>query len=204
VVLVHGIWMTGLEMGWMGRRLATAGFAPGYFRYHSIGLTPAENAHRLKAMIQALNLPRLHLVGHSLGGIVLLHLFEQSPDLPPGRVVLLGSPVRGSGLARMMAQHRLYRPLLGSSVERGLLGNIPEWDNPRDLGVIAGTRGMGVGRLFGGVDGVNDGTVAVAETRLAGAADFRTLPVSHMGMLFSARVADETAAFLREGRFAHD
>jgi hypothetical protein len=52
------------------------------------------------------------------------------------------------------------------------------------------------------MDGDNDGTVAVSETRLPGATDFITMPVGHMGLLMSARVARETCQFLKEGRFS--
>jgi hypothetical protein len=41
----------------------------------------------------------------------------------------------------------------------------------------------------------------VEETRLAGAKAQLTLPVSHTGMMVSATVAWQTAAFLRDGRF---
>ena len=48
----------------------------------------------------------------------------------------------------------------------------------------------------------NDGTVAVSETRMPGATDHIVLPVSHLGMLLSARVARETGSFLTAGRFS--
>jgi hypothetical protein len=67
--------------------------------------------------------------------------------------------------------------------------------------VIAGTRSMGLGRFFAGFREPNDGTVAVRETRIEGATDHVELPVSHMGMMLSARVARHTAHFLRDGRF---
>ena len=44
-------------------------------------------------------------------------------------------------------------------------------------------------------------SVAVAETRLPGATAHLTLPVSHTGMLLSARVAREVGSFLDHGRF---
>jgi hypothetical protein len=43
--------------------------------------------------------------------------------------------------------------------------------------------------------------VWVAETDLPGATDQLRLRVSHSGMVFSARVARQVAAFLRDGRF---
>jgi len=47
----------------------------------------------------------------------------------------------------------------------------------------------------------NDGTVAVSETRLPGAAAVMTMPVSHMGLLWSAAVAREAGSFLEHGCF---
>jgi hypothetical protein len=60
---------------------------------------------------------------------------------------------------------------------------------------------MGTGQFFAHFDEDNDGTVSVSETRIAGLADHLVLPHSHMGMLFAADVATQTAYFLRAGRF---
>jgi hypothetical protein len=67
---------------------------------------------------------------------------------------------------------------------------------------VAGTQPLGVGQLLAGFDEDNDGTVAVSETRMPGLSDHITLPVSHLGMLMSARVAHETGLFLMQGRFS--
>jgi hypothetical protein len=77
-----------------------------------------------------------------------------------------------------------------------------EWCGARELGVIAGDLGLGLGRLVGSLTGASDGTVLVEETQLQGAADRVILRVSHTGMLFSAAVAHEAAAFLATGRFS--
>jgi hypothetical protein len=78
------------------------------------------------------------------------------------------------------------------------------WNRARELGVIAGDLGFGLGRLVGSLQGPNDGTVLLEETEIQGAADRVVLRVSHTGMLFSAEVAAQTAAFLRTGRFSRD
>jgi pimeloyl-ACP methyl ester carboxylesterase len=202
VVLVHGIWMTGLEMRWLGWRLARCGFLPGRFHYLSTRRTPEENARKLGKYLQGLDVDRLHLVGHSLGGVVLLHLFEQFPDLPPGRVVVMGSPLLGSGVARRMHRSPWLRPVLGRSIERGLLGDAPSWSGDRELGVIAGSHSVGVGRLLGGLEQPSDGTVAVAETRFPGADAVQVIETSHTGMIFSRSVAREVCHFLRHGCFS--
>jgi len=42
----------------------------------------------------------------------------------------------------------------------------------------------------------------VRETLMPGATDHIVLPVSHLGMLVSARVAHETGLFLTQGHFS--
>ncbi|MCC4592966.1 alpha/beta hydrolase, partial [Xanthomonas campestris pv. cannae] len=44
--------------------------------------------------------------------------------------------------------------------------------------------------------------VALAETRVPGLNDHCQVRASHSGLLFSAGAARQTAAFLRDGRFA--
>ncbi|MFO1427368.1 MAG: hypothetical protein U1F11_10455 [Steroidobacteraceae bacterium] len=67
--------------------------------------------------------------------------------------------------------------------------------------MIAGTRPVGLGQFLARFREPNDGTVALRETRLPGTTDHLVLPVSHTGMLLSARVAEQCGQFLRDGRF---
>jgi pimeloyl-ACP methyl ester carboxylesterase len=193
--------MTGIELAWLGRRLSAYGFAVDRFRYRSLRQTPAEGAERLNRFIRQRGYACLHLVAHSLGGLVLLNLFERYPEQPPGRVVLLGAPVQGSVVARRLAHHPWGRHLIGRAGERGLVEGAPPWSGGRELGVIAGTSGLGIGRLLGGIDDVSDGTVMVKETVIPAASDRRLHATGHMSMLFSAAVATDVAEFLRHGRF---
>lgn len=201
VVLVHGIWMTGVDMLVLKLRLRAAGYDTHVFRYPSLSRDPATNATHLRSFVGEVPGDVVHFVGHSLGGIVLLHLFDQEPPTRPGRVVLLASPVQGSAAARAYAASRLLRPLLGRSLRGGLRGDTPAWSGARELGTIAGTQGIGMGRLTGRLSAPNDGTVAVEETELEGAADTLLVPHSHVGVLTSKQVATAVIAFLAEGRF---
>jgi hypothetical protein len=93
--------------------------------------------------------------------------------------------------------------LMGLSVAEELLQpHERRWEHARPLGIIAGSQPIGVGQLLADFTEENDGTVAVSETRMPGATDHIVLPVSHLGMLLSARVALETGSFLTEGRFS--
>ena len=71
------------------------------------------------------------------------------------------------------------------------------------MGVVAGRTPLGLGQFFGGIREASDGTVAVAETRLAGLADHVVVPASHSGLLLSPRAAQQAVAFLRTGHFEH-
>jgi hypothetical protein len=72
-----------------------------------------------------------------------------------------------------------------------------------EAGAIAGSRGLGLGRLVGlDVPLPNDGVVAVEETEHPQLADHLVMPIAHSAMLVSGAVARQVAAFLAHGRFA--
>jgi len=203
-VLVHGLWTHGLLMEPQRRFLVRAGFDAVAYSYPSVRLTLTENAGRLAHFAHALNAPVVHLVGHSLGGLVILRMLECEAALPPGRVVLLGSPYGGTHSGRSLAASTLGARMLGHSVREWVHLNKPTQFPGREIGVIAGTRSVGLGRIVArDLPVPNDGAVTVAETQIAAACDRIELPVTHTGMLLSRRVAHQTGAFLRAGRFDH-
>jgi pimeloyl-ACP methyl ester carboxylesterase len=205
VVLLHGLWMRGPVMSPLALRLQAAGFAVHLFSYPTRQRPSAANARSLAEFVAALGEPVVHCVGHSLGGLVLRHYAASDEPARPGRFVTLGTPHRGSFAAGRVAR---LAPggewLLGASLDRALLGDAPPWDGRRELGSIAGTLPVGLGRIFPRLPRPNDGVVTVAETRLEGAADHITLPVNHLGLLLAPRVARQVAHFLAHGRFRHD
>jgi pimeloyl-ACP methyl ester carboxylesterase len=202
-VLVHGLYTPGIEMTLLRRRLEQAGIRCHQYRYPSLTATPADNAERLFRFTESITADRLDFVAHSLGGLIVRHLFARHADLRPGRIVTLGTPHRGSAAARWLSTAPFGALALGRSGEAGLLGDSPEWDGKRELGSIAGRLRLGLGCLVPGVPRPSDGTVAVAETRLAGMTDHLTVAATHFGLLLSARAAVQTVAFLRDGRFNH-
>jgi pimeloyl-ACP methyl ester carboxylesterase len=204
VVLVHGIWMTGVELVLLERRLRRCGFRTRRFHYRSLRRSVRHNARELARRLRTLPAERIHLVGHSLGGLVILQALQDEPGLITGRVVLLGSPVNGSAVARGVARQRALRWLMGRATEQGLLGDGPRWRGWQSLGMIAGCRSFGIGRLLGGLSGVNDGVVNLEETRIEGARDSVVVDTTHIGLVVSGLVAAQVCAFLKHGRFDAD
>ncbi len=201
-MFVHGLWMTGFELEWLRREVDRCGYRTHQFRHHSLLSRPEDSARRLKAFLASIDAEVVHLVGHSLGGIVLVHLFDQMPQSRPGRVLMMGTPLLGSTTASAFANRRWLRPLLGRSIHRGLLGDIPAWRGPAEVGMIAGNLGVGVGLiLFGELPAPHDGTVAVFETRGQFITRHLTVTRSHFGMLFSRSVAQSICNYLKMGDF---
>lgn len=205
VVYVHGLWLTGIEGGFLRKRLAAELNAETRaFNYASVKSSVSRNAQALGKYLSEMRADALHLVGHSLGGLVILKLFEAgiAERLPPGRIVFLGSPLNGSRSAVNLARLPLGKTLLGRGVHEELLSpRERRWGGQRDLGVIAGSLSVGLGKLVGARGAPNDGTIFVDETRLAGISQHLVMPVSHTGLPFSRSVARQTGAFLRSGKF---
>ena len=204
VVYVHGLWMSGGESLLLRRRLSREfGMDVHPFRYATASSTMTEITSRLQSFVRGLEASRLHFVGHSLGGLVIYRFLERFPKQPPGRVVFLGTPSVASRAAVQAAHIRLVASAMGRSVQDELLRpRDRRWKTDRELGIIAGTKALGVGQFLARFEEDCDGTIGVSETQLPGATDHITLPVSHLGMLVSSRVAKETGAFLQDGRFS--
>ncbi len=201
VVLVHGLFLTGWDMFLLRHRLSLAGYRVRQFSYQSTLTKPQESARKLESFIQDIDAEKVHFTAHSLGGLLMRYLFHDYPEQRPGRIITLGTPHHGSAVARYIAETLPGRLILGKSHDP-LVGNPPPWRSDHELGVIAGTHDIGIGKLFPGLSGENDGTVSGEETRLANAKGHIVLPVSHTGMLFSREVASQTVHFLRYGYFS--
>lgn len=205
VVLLHGLWMRGFSMLALRARLLREGFTVHGFEYASVMSQPAHTLMRLQRAIGALAsggdaAARVHLVGHSLGGIFALQCASDAVDLPPGRIVCLGTPLTGSAAARAFADWPVGQMLFGHSAA-DLVDGVPAWQGAREVGVVAGSMPHGLGSHLAQFEGEHDGTVAVAETRLPGITDHCVVAASHSGLLFSSEAAAQTVAFLRHGRF---
>jgi pimeloyl-ACP methyl ester carboxylesterase len=196
--------MTSLVMRPLARRLKRCGYQPVLFNYRSLRKTIHANARALAETVLRQSGSTVHLVGHSLGGLVILQALQDNPALITGRAVLLGSPVNGSAVARRLYRRRLSRWLVGRGAGERLTRGGAGWQGTQQLGVIAGTHSIGIGHVVGGLGGPGDGTVTVAETQLDDCADALLVQTTHTGLVFSREVAGAVCRFLQTGRFSDD
>lgn len=200
IVLVHGLWMKGPELSYIRYKLWRQGFKVFQFHYPSTFKAPEENAAALYQFVSNIDADVIHFVAHSLGGIVVSHLFHDYEIKQSGKVVMIASPLNGSATAAYLSKKKYLKGLLGKSVIKGLLGDTPKWGYKRKICIIAGTSGIGAGQIFAGsvMHKPNDGTVNLHETHLEQANESHEIPRSHFLLLVSNKVVKIIIQFLRK------
>jgi len=197
VILAPGLWMPGAAMALLTARLARAGYRTRVFSYR--GRSPFDaNVERLAAFSRDRS---SHFIGHSLGGVLILETLNRHPEIEVNSALLLGAPVRGCLAGRRFGRHRPGRWMMGAC---GPLWEEREaaWRRDAPLGVIAGTRAIGLGRAFGSLPGENDGVVCVSETTVDGMAARALVPQGHSLLIVSKQVGRLVEGFLESGRLA--
>jgi pimeloyl-ACP methyl ester carboxylesterase len=205
VLLVHGLWLNGSIMKLMQHRIAQHGYAVSCYSYPTLRLGLEENAERLTGYCEKLGAEKLHLVGHSMGGLVILNALRRRALPCLGRVVAVGTPYGGCFTARRLQRIPGGRWILGKCIPQWLSARHPGTLERYEIGVIAGCGGIGGGRIIApDLPRPNDGVVCVSETAVPGMRDQIVLDVSHTSMLFSQEVARQVCAFLERGKFRRD
>lgn len=201
IVLTHGLWMPSWMLGLLRRRLHGLGLPCFCFSYPTVQRDLTANSQALANYCASFSASKIHLVGHSLGGVVILKMLQEQRYSVPGRVVLLGAPIAGNSAARQLSHRPLFNKILGLCVQQ-LINEAPMPIPPgHEVGIIAGRKSLGLGRLLVSLAQPNDGVVTTEEARSNMAQDFIVLNVSHSGMLFSSQVAEQTLYFLKYGHF---
>ena len=211
VILLHGLGRTARSMAPLARALQRDGYVVANIGYPS-------RAQRIEALA-ADALPRgldhcrqaqaapIHVVTHSMGGILTRQFLATHEVTDLGRVVMLGPPNQGSAVADRLMATAAYRRFNGPAGQQ--LGTGPEGIAASlgpvrfPLGVLAGRETTLVDEVVSrGIPGEGDGKVLVAETRVEGMSDFRVLDVDHTFMMRDPVAIAEVRRFLREGRFS--
>ncbi len=204
VVLIHALGRSRWSMWLLARRLRAAGWSVATVAYPSLRLPIEAAAERVAREVAdaSRSWSAVHLVGHSLGGIIARRLALTRPDLRIARVVQIGSPNLGTAVGNWLARAAPARWLLGPVLAQ--VAAFPaRAERHATVGSIAGTLHCGWLNAPLGLDGPNDGLVTV-RSAWAGAGARAAVPVSHTFLPLSARTARLVAGFLRAGSFDID
>ncbi len=198
VILIHGLWMKGPELFYIRYKLWRQGYKVYQFHYSSLFKTVEENATKLYQFVSTIDESVIHFVAHSLGGIVVSHLFQHYEIKQTGKVVMIATPLNGSAVAAYLSQKKYLKYILGKSIIKGLLGDAPNWSYKREICVVAGIKGIGIGYLLANsaLQVPNDGTVNLHETQLERANESHEVPRSHFLLLVSNEVVKIIVKFL--------
>ncbi len=193
VVLVHGMGRTRHSMCALARALERAGYETLNYGYHSrrsgVDDHGDELTHRLAAAESRPEVTRIHLVGHSLGNIVIRSALVKRPLTKMGRVVMLAPPNQGARMADLSAGWLSWisRPLPDLTTSAASAARTIPAPPGVQIGVIAGSR---------------DFMVRIPETRLDGQADQVVVSSGHTFIMRKRSAQEMTIRFLKTGSFA--
>jgi len=209
VILLHGLCRSARSMGPIAASLQRNGFAVINLDYastrKSIHALAEQDLAPVVYLCRRQGYDRIHLVTHSMGGII-ARAFLQKHALPPGgRVVMLAPPNQGSELADWAQKHmpRIYGLAGPAGRELGTRA-IKRLDTSQSLtapvGIIAGNSSWNP--LFSAIlPGDDDGKVTVRRARLEGMTDFLSVSDTHMMIMYDKDVHGQIVHFLKNGRF---
>jgi hypothetical protein len=208
VVLLHGLGRTSKSMNYMQGRLSEAGYQVFNYDYESrksaIDSLVADLQQYLETCCSQKELD-LHFVTHSLGGILVRALIAKERPENLDRVVMLSPPNKGSETVDLLKDYSLFKKIFGpASMQLGTdPESIPNSLGPADfeLGIITGDKTIDPISSWI-IPGVDDGKVAVKNTKLEGMADFLLVNVSHAYIMENPQVVLEVIHFLKNGKFS--
>lgn len=207
VVLIHGILRTANCFHPLQQHLQQAGFDAYCMNYPSTQITIEQAAHQLERVLQSLrSYSQVHLVGHSMGGLVIRRWFgvyrDQPGTVPIGRVMMVGTPNQGAHLADWLRHFPPFWMLFGKAgLELGANSPLPPQSLPIPtvpFGIVAGGRGETTRGFNPLLPGDNDGTVTVASTQLTEACEFHRIPCIHRFLMKHPTTIQAVLEFLRE------
>lgn len=209
VLLIHGIIRSSKSMAAFREPLEAAGFHVFPFDYPSTRVDLDASADYLHQVIESLEgIERLHIVAHSMGGIVTRTYWAKHRDRRLERLVLIGSPHSGAKLADIMQgkANFIFKPIFGPAGQQlvsdhdGFIAKLPTPDC--EFAVIAGSHPpKGFNPLIPGDD---DGIVDLESTQLPGATDSLKVDSVHLGLIRSQAVSAASIRFLKTGRLREE
>jgi pimeloyl-ACP methyl ester carboxylesterase len=208
VVLVHGFMRQGWNMRYLAKELTRRGyvtFAPSLpTTFRDVRTCADALARYLGARdLESAEGRVVHFAAHSMGGLVVRDYLSRRVVRGLGRVVLMGTPNRGTrhGNRAMRIAPRLKRVFrsLPDLSEPGPEIAPPLNDPAPEVGIIAGTRPDPVRKLL--LPGDNDGLVTLESARGVEAKDEILIPCPHEWIHWRLDTVKAIVSFLETGKF---
>lgn len=193
VILVHGLWMWRWTWSVYKRYLQAKGFKVLVFGYSTTGQPISTTVMKLVALINSQESDTVHLVAHSMGGIVSMRALPQVKKA--GKLVMIGSPINGSQVAKKLKKRGWHQWFLRHATEP-LINGVQDPSTFRTSQMIAGSMPYGIGQVVHRMQGVSDGTVSVDETEADWINHHQVIHSNHLGLLKNKQAKKLTYQFL--------
>jgi pimeloyl-ACP methyl ester carboxylesterase len=192
-VLVHGLLANPIIMESLARWLKPQFHRVVNWGYSSLWSPIERHARKLAELLHQLDgeCERIHLVTHSMGGIIARVALADFLPSRFGRLVMIAPPNRGSHIARRLAPYlgMICPPLLQlTDHNESFVCSLPP-PAIDELGIIAAK---------------TDFLVLEPSTRLGCERDYIVLPGLHSSLLWRQETARQVHHFLAHGRFLHE
>jgi len=195
VVLVHGLGGGRLDMWPLGRRLKRRGYKVRNWCYRSFRQRIETHADRLADDLRVLDTDmsdgKIHLVTHSMGGIIARTMFANHDISNLGRVVMLAPPHQGSHAARKLAPYVGWlTPSLKqlSDAQDSYVNQLPNSLQPKDI-------------EFGIIEAAKDRVIVQGGVLLDGYRDYARVEGHHGVLAWYPQTIQLAEDFLLHGRF---
>lgn len=206
VVLLHGLARSDWSMEIMAFALRRDGYKTVNAGYPSTDeAIPTLALSTLPDAVAECGDDTVHIVAHSMGGILTRFWLANAKPANLGRVVMLGPPNQGSELVDTLGDLAAFEWFNGpAGLQLGTDG-LPAQLGPVDfdLGVIAGNQTINPVTSYL-VEGADDGKIAVESTKVEGMYDHIVMPVTHTYMMVDPGVIGQVKAYLKTGSFKRE
>jgi pimeloyl-ACP methyl ester carboxylesterase len=205
VVLVHGFMRQGRNMRYLAGKLEHRGYVALVPNLPTVFQNVRKCSELLDRYLEE-HLPDeervVHFVGHSMGGLIIRDYLSRRVVEGLGRVVLIGTPNRGTRHGNRLLWFSSLPHILKSLPDLAEPG--PDIALPRnvpapEVGIVIGIRPDPVRRLF--LRGANDGLVTVESVRSVNADDEILMPCAHEQLHWRPDTAEAICVFLETGKF---
>lgn len=204
VVALHGILRSSKVWNSLKQGLEPEGITVAAVDYPSTQQPITAFADQLQELLSSLHgIERIHLVVHSMGGLIVRAWCQRYSDPRLHRLVMIGTPNRGAEIASMLKENPIFQFVFGPAGQQLVHETHDEFIRqlptpPLEFAVIAGSRGNadGFNPLIPGDD---DGIVTTESARLPGAVDYLPVRVLHSFLPLSSEVITATRRFLITG-----
>jgi triacylglycerol lipase len=194
VVLIHGLGAPKLAMSAMGWKLQKMGYQVCNWGYSSTRDDVQSHAQKLVGLLEQFsrdpNVAGIHLVTHSMGGIVARVALATQAFPKLGRMVMLAPPNAGSHAARKLAPVLgwLWKPLSQLSDDpQSFVNRLSHFKQLNDI-------------EFAIIEAAPDAVISPSSVRLVGQCDHRVIRSRHGTLPWNAEAIRCTANFLKHGQ----